>query len=364
MDFSRIKNKLVGHFSRGSEELEEIIKRETERCVPLARDSISRFGESISNRISGAVSHFTIDDDNIQLAQSRIENQGLKFHHIRTRRKGHDRFVLCGETLTTWLQVGAVPEAVEDAFNAAYPGLSETTSFLEHAKSLDEGQLVGFLSGVKGKLFEIQYVEYLNNDQLEEGYTASLAESVNQAGWDIKITGPEDDVVSLLQAKATDSVSYVQAALEKYPEIDVVTTEEVFDQLVLSSAASGSILDSAISNHDLESVLSDSYDSAVYDFSASLPVITLAFIAFTSYRREDLSSYEKAMTFSERTGTAYISTLLASSVGAVTQTWWLGLLAAYASHKFADEGLQKLEVLKSLQKQEQVNYKLLKKLGQ
>ena len=48
------------------------------------------------------------------------------------------------------------------------------------------------------------------------------AESATQPGWDIAIKGSNGKIASVLQAKATESVSYVQDALEKYPSIDVV----------------------------------------------------------------------------------------------------------------------------------------------
>ncbi len=38
-----------------------------------------------------------------------------------------------------------------------------------------------------------------------------------------------------MQAKVTDSGSYVQSAIERYPSIDVVTTEEVYSHLVVAA---------------------------------------------------------------------------------------------------------------------------------
>ena len=49
----------------------------------------------------------------------------------------------------------------------------------------------------------------------------------SQPGWDIQILNADGTVDQVLQAKATESVSYVKEALEKYPDIEIVTTEEV-----------------------------------------------------------------------------------------------------------------------------------------
>ena len=48
---------------------------------------------------------------------------------------------------------------------------------------------------------------------------ARLAQNPNQPGWDLSFEDANGEVVQDLQLKATDSISYVETAKEKYPGI-------------------------------------------------------------------------------------------------------------------------------------------------
>lgn len=115
--------------------------------------------------------------------------------------------------------------------------------------ALDGDALQGAVNTAKGKYFEYLVVEKLNQGQqvgpllLEPGQQAILAESMTQPGWDLRIVNEYGDVVEYLQLKATDSVSYIRSALERYPDIQILSTEEV--------AQSGLALDSGISDQVL-----------------------------------------------------------------------------------------------------------------
>ena len=59
-----------------------------------------------------------------------------------------------------------VPSDVQQAYEMAYPQKAAAMDFKEAVNDLDEDQLDGFISGVKGKLFEIKYTDYLNDGRL------------------------------------------------------------------------------------------------------------------------------------------------------------------------------------------------------
>lgn len=115
--------------------------------------------------------------------------------------------------------------------------------------ALDGDALQGAINTAKGKYFEYLVVEKLNQGQqvgpllLEPGQQAMLAESMTQPGWDLRIVDEHGDVVEYLQLKATDSVSYIRSALERYPDIQILSTDEV--------ANSGLALDSGITEEEL-----------------------------------------------------------------------------------------------------------------
>ena len=82
-----------------------------------------------------------------------------------------DACVLSGLTASEMMMRG-VPADVQEAFEKAYPRLSVETSFLESWEGMSDYEArLGFVSGIKGKLFEIKYVDHLN-ETLEPGYVA------------------------------------------------------------------------------------------------------------------------------------------------------------------------------------------------
>ena len=111
----------------------------------------------------------------------------------------------------------------------------------------------GYVNSVKGKYFEVLTRDKLNDRdsvggiQLEPGQTARLAKDVNQPGWDLRIEDGNGEVVEDLQLKATDSMSYVKEALEKYPDIRVVVPDELDEQASLRE----NVIASSISNEHL-----------------------------------------------------------------------------------------------------------------
>ena len=83
---------------------------------------------------------------------------------------------------------------------------------------------------------------------LEPGQEAILADSVTQPGWDLQIINSDGSIAQELQLKATESLSYVKEALERYPDIDVLATDEVGDaaENIFSSGFSDEALEKTI----------------------------------------------------------------------------------------------------------------------
>ena len=136
-----------------------------------------------------------------------------------------------------------------EAFRLQYPNVS-----LESLKGATEERLQGLANGVKGKYFEVlvrnklRVGESVGGIQLEPGQQATLAQNPNQPGWDLRIEDANGEVVQDLQLKATDSISYVKTALEKYPGIPVVVPNE----LDAEASIRDNVLASSISNEGLE----------------------------------------------------------------------------------------------------------------
>jgi hypothetical protein len=100
-----------------------------------------------------------------------------------------------------------IPSNVIEAFHAQYP--QHGASFVQAVNHLanDPDKLMGLVNGVKGKLFELDYSEWLNHGHLPEGWTAELAHHANNPGWDVVIHDAHGHVDQLLQLKALISTS-------------------------------------------------------------------------------------------------------------------------------------------------------------
>jgi hypothetical protein len=222
-------------------------------------------------------------------------------------------------------------------------------------------ELQGFASGVKGKLFELEYVDYLNDGHLPPGYTAELATSATQPGWDIQVLGPDGHTAQVIQAKATESVEYVKEALERYPNIDVVTTSEVHGHLVMQGFADH-VIDGGISEATLQATVDAATDAASVHMHWMPSTITLALIAFSSYSKEGLDAYEKSRNFGERASKSYLAYLAGGALAVATNTWWIGVIGGVGTRMVIGSGRRKRERKAQLDELIGANDKILRRL--
>lgn len=132
----------------------------------------------------------------------------------------------------------AVTPQMEEAFARAFPG-QDLDQRLEALKALapDSNQVTGFMSNWKGIYHEILVRDSLNDSQqvgsvmLKEGQRAVLPDATNQPGLDLRILNADGTEDSVLQAKATNEIGLLSEALEKYPHIQIVATNEVADEM-------------------------------------------------------------------------------------------------------------------------------------
>jgi hypothetical protein len=167
------------------------------------------------------------------------------------------------------INLGSITPAMEEAFKSSFPNRA-----IADLADMNTEQLQGVISNWKGKLFEINVRDKLNNGDivgdvsLGEGQFAELAESLNQPGWDLRIFNADGSVADFLQLKATNSMSYINEALTKYPDIDILATSEVAE-------LSENLLNSNISNDELTEPL-----TSVLDVNESLIDVILPGLPF------------------------------------------------------------------------------------
>jgi hypothetical protein len=186
------------------------------------------------------------------------------------------------DILSGQVHEGDIDPEVIRAFHLQYPNAGEFVDFVRsHAG--DDDALAGIVSGIKGKLFEIEYVEWLNHSHLPAGAVAELASNPTQEGWDVVIKDSNGHVLDHLQLKATESLAYIKEALAAHPEIDVVATHEVFDQLDGSSVADH-VTAADFSNGQLTEHVHEQIQAAELTPEFHLPLIAFGIIALQAYR--------------------------------------------------------------------------------
>ncbi|QBF84439.1 hypothetical protein EXU30_18530 [Shewanella maritima] len=173
---------------------------------------------------------------------------------------------------------------VVEAMQRANPELANMTpgQVGEHLSLLSHEQLQGVVNNTKGVYHEMLYVDAVNGAGLET--EASIHSEINTPGSDV-VFSSEGEVYNEIQLKATDSVSYVNEHLEKYPNIEVLATEEVASKIdgVESSGFSNSVLEQdvstgfeqLISNADATDTATEAISSAVTDEVIGLGPISL-----------------------------------------------------------------------------------------
>jgi hypothetical protein len=338
--------------------------RVTERSAPAVGGALGGVVRGAAEVTSNAVDAAALPASSIDamrselrtLGQAEMQRAEVLMQKIESAKRGRrkaellDLLVVGGITLAQAVRnPTGIPPEIERAFDLAYPGLTQTESFADAVNRMSSDQLTGLVAGVKGKLFEIELVDHLENGGLPDGFHAAIAGSATQAGWDIQITDAQGQVSEVLQAKATESASYVKEALERYPSIDVTTTSEVHGQLVAMGLAQD-VHNSGISEAVLEAkVEAATHGGAAFDASDLVPSsIGLAVIALSVFMNKDGTLREKGAAFGSRSGKAGVSSAAGKLVMVATQTWWLGLIAGVGSSWLASRGHGKREQYEAL----------------
>lgn len=138
---------------------------------------------------------------------------------------------------------------VFDAVRRGYNQLefSSADEIADYFSDVEAESVLGHISNIKGILFEQEYMDTLST----QGISANLYESTNHPLTDISILNP-DGSVNEIQLKATDSASYINTTISENPEIELVTTSEVFESIDCEN-----VIDSGISNADLSDAVVD-----------------------------------------------------------------------------------------------------------
>ncbi|MGR7026366.1 hypothetical protein [Geodermatophilus sp. URMC 62] len=185
---------------------------------------------------------------------------------------------------------------------------------------IDGAAAAGFRNSVKGTVFE-QMVE----DRAEEGLLdlpegadgLELAKSLNQPGWDAELLR-DDEVVGVVQMKATGSLDYLMEHVERYPDVEhVIATSEV---AAAAQAKGMDVIDGGVRNDDLTAMLTEAGESLdagslVHEW---IPVTGLSLVVLRAVRAHgDGASFDQLKDILAEEG---ITLVAAHAAGLVIET--------------------------------------------
>lgn len=111
---------------------------------------------------------------------------------------------------------------------------SSTQDIQEYLANLDDSQVPGLVSNVKGILHEIEFVR-LENEDGDDIY-ASFYKDTNHPDTDVQLIDQASGETWAVQLKATDSSHYVQEWIDEHPNGEILVTDELAKELELPSS--------------------------------------------------------------------------------------------------------------------------------
>ena len=170
---------------------------------------------------------------------------------------------------------GPLGEAFMEAIRLRWSAqFDENTTFQEIADKFseyDSDQLVGVISTVKGKMFEIMVTEQENTDG--DNWIAEMHTDETFPGSDIIFTNIEsgEQVEVSLKAVAETNGQIIEHALAKYPDIPIMTTDEAAalfndDDMIFGSG---------ISHEELHTVTQDNFDALINSINVNVNEVVI-----------------------------------------------------------------------------------------
>jgi hypothetical protein len=242
-----------------------------QRLTALARRYRNTHGDSVSDRTELSNLHRTYSR---QVSDSLIEGLSVaaavdavymadEFHLDRVTPQMREAWDMQFSTLNLEDRLSELSELSAEARESAWTGLA---------------------NGWKGKYFEVWVRDELNGGRdvgglvLDSGESALLHPDPSNAGFDLMIRDADGVDVELLQLKASRGIREAREALRKYPDYDVISTDEaavidVEDRVFGSGITNEEIEDSI--REPMESIL----DSPLEDLAESaIPFLPLVVI--------------------------------------------------------------------------------------
>ncbi len=183
------------------------------------------------------------------------------------------------------IKYGGEPTEHDPVVLAAFSRYSKETQDLESVRDylsgLSDEQVAGVVPNIKGIVHEMEFVNLENSDG--DSVTAALFPESNHKGFDLVLTDNATGDSWEVQLKTTDSSDYIQQWIDKYPEGEILVSEEIASEMGLPS--------SGFSNEEItvkvetfvDGLISARPDSKAFDLFSSLPLVSVAFTVSVAF---------------------------------------------------------------------------------
>ena len=147
-------------------------------------------------------------------------------------------------------------EAIRLRWSAQFDENSSLEDIADRFREYDADQLPGVINTIKGKMFEL----LVEDQELKDGdnWSASLHSDESFPGSDVIFVNESssESIEISLKAVSPDQTSIIERALIKYPDIPIMTTDEIAQVYESNPQVFGS----GITHKELESITSENFD--------------------------------------------------------------------------------------------------------
>ena len=204
---------------------------------------------------------------------------------VKFVRTNFDELLIIGAFID--IKNGFVTTETNQAVLAAFRRYSSETQDLESVRTyldaLSEEQITGVVSSVKGILHEMEFVRMENADG--DSITAAMFPETNHKGFDVVLIDSSTGDSWEIQLKTTDNQEYVQEWLNKYPDGEILLSEEIALEMELES--------SGFSNQELtlrvedfvDHLISKELSSSIWDLFPTLSLLSVTFVLCELHKR-------------------------------------------------------------------------------
>lgn len=164
-----------------------------------------------------------------------------------------------------------VDDTIQEAYGLAYNRLAEQKTLYEKALEENSEGIDGLISGIKGKLFEINLEGQLENQF--PGFDFTISENPTQPIWDLQGVGPDGQEI-LVQAKmgAAEYASEVKERMLDNPDVLFATSTEIQEKILEESPElADQFIDINVSNMELTEGVQSGLDQLLDNYGIDIP---------------------------------------------------------------------------------------------